>query len=94
MIESSVLSEAVGIQYGGSPTDLSETASQDSMTVGMIVGKFLRGFPYTPFKVNKQNYRALLGHTPQNPAYMAIMDTLNGGVKEVWVVRTGLYVKE
>lgn len=93
MIESSVLSEAVGIQYSGSPTDLSETNTQDSMTVGMIVGKFLRGFPYTPFKVNKQNYRALLGHTPQNPAYKAVMDTLSGGVKEVWVVRTGQYFK-
>ncbi|MDO4440604.1 MAG: hypothetical protein Q4B81_00290 [Moraxella sp.] len=92
MIESKTLSQAVGIQYRG-VTDLSETNTPDTMSVGMIVGKFLRGFPNRPFKVTSQNYRAMLGHTPKNPAYMAVMDALNSGMNEIWVIRTGLYTK-
>lgn len=90
MIESNMLNQAVGIQYDG-VTDLSETHEQDSMTVGMIVGKFLRGFANRPFKVNAQNYKALLGHTPRNPAYMAVVDALSGGMTEVWVMRIAPY---
>ncbi len=90
MIESNNLGAAVGIQYQG-VVDLSESDSIDAMTVGMIVGQFMRGYPYKPFKVNNQNYKILLGHTPNNPAYMAVVDALAAGMSEVWVVRTGAY---
>ena len=55
--------------------------------VGVIAGVFRRG-PYgKQFKVNGGNVDAIIGHDPENPDYVSVIDMLNSGVPSVSLVR-------
>lgn len=88
MIESKTLGAAAGTQYQG-VNDKSESISLPSLSNGLIVGKFKRGRMDKAFTVNANNYRALLGHDPLNPSYLAVEDVFARGVSEVSIRRVG-----
>lgn len=88
MIESKILGSAPGIQRQD-VIDKSETTVLPSLTNGVITGRFKRGRMDKPFKVTSNNYKALLGHDPSNPSYLAVEDTFKRGVSEVSVLRVG-----
>lgn len=87
MISSKILGSAVGIQYQG-VKDLSETNNPATLTNGLVIGKFKRGFN-KPFRVTKENYQALLGFDPTNPDYLTVEDAFNLGISELWIMRVG-----
>lgn len=86
MIESNILGAAVGIQNQG-VIDKTEGTSLPSISNGVIVGKFKRGRMDQPFIVTKDNYKALLGHDPSNPSYLAVEDCFKQGVSEISILR-------
>lgn len=88
MIETKILSDAVGIQRQD-VIDKSETTVLPSLNNGVITGHFKRGRMDKPFKVTASNYKALLGHDPSNPSYLAVEDAFKNGVNEVSVLRVG-----
>ena len=88
MIETKILGSAVGVQRGN-VIDNSETTTLPSLGNGVITGKFKRGRTDKPFKVTSDNFRALLGHEPNNPSYMAVEDAFKRGISEVQVLRVG-----
>ncbi|WP_225739048.1 hypothetical protein [Psychrobacter sp. FME13] len=88
MIESNILGAAVGIQNQG-VIDKSEGTALPSTVNGVIAGKFKRGRMDKPFKVTASNYKALLGHDPSNPSYLAVEDAFKRGISEVSILRTG-----
>ena len=88
MIETQILGSAVGVQRGD-VIDNSETTTLPSLGNGVITGKFKRGRTDKPFKVTSDNFRALLGHEPNNPSYMAVEDAFKRGISEVQVLRVG-----
>ncbi len=90
MIESQMVGEAVGVQRNPIE-DKTEGVVYPSVKNGVLIGKFKRGRMDKPFKVTKDNYRALLGYEPNNPSYTAVEDTFATGVSEVFVVRIGSY---
>lgn len=53
----------------------------------VFIGKFKRGRLDTPMKVTKANVRAVLGHEPWNPDYVAVHDALENGIGEISVLR-------
>ncbi len=91
MIESQMLGEAVGVQRNPIE-DKTEGVVYPSVKNGVLVGKFKRGRMDKPFKVTKDNYRALLGYEPNNPSYTAVEDVFATGVSEVFVVRLGSHL--
>ncbi|WP_227539759.1 hypothetical protein [Acinetobacter sp. MB5] len=88
MIRTSVLGEAVGIQWSGL-TDKSETNSQTGLGYPLIVGQFKRGRTDQPMTVTSGNIKALLGYDPTNKDYIAIQDYLDTKVPSVQVLRIG-----
>ncbi|WP_010197086.1 hypothetical protein [Psychrobacter sp. PAMC 21119] len=88
MIESKILGSAPGIQRQD-VIDKSETTVLPSLTNGVITGRFKRGRMDRPFKVTAKNYKALLGHDPSNPSYLAVEDAFRRGISEVSILRTG-----
>lgn len=88
MIQTKILGDAVGIQYQG-VQDKSETNNPSSISNGLIVGRFKRGFMGAPFRVNKDNYSAYLGFDAANPDFMAVQDAFRTGINELWIVRVG-----
>ncbi|MGP5192908.1 hypothetical protein ACTXJO_04620 [Psychrobacter celer] len=88
MIESKTLGSAAGVQYQG-VIDKSETTPLPSLANGVIAGRFKRGRMDKPFKVTASNYKALLGHDPSNPSYLAVEDAFKRGISEVSILRTG-----
>lgn len=88
MIESKTLGSAAGVQYQG-VIDKTETNSLPSLANGVIVGRFKRGRMDKPFKVTASNYKALLGHDPSNPSYLAVEDAFKRGISEVSILRVG-----
>ncbi|MGP9511073.1 hypothetical protein ACT3RN_00575 [Psychrobacter sp. AOP5-GZ1-6] len=88
MIESKTLGSAAGVQYQG-VIDKTEGTSLPSLVNGVIVGRFKRGRMDKPFKVTASNYKALLGHDPSNPSYLAVEDAFKRGISEVSILRTG-----
>jgi hypothetical protein len=85
-LTTTLLDEASGVQYQG-VRDLSEVSTSPRLTVGVMVGKFLRGKFYQPFEVTLQNIRARLGYDSNNIDYMAVQDALDAGIPSVWVMR-------
>lgn len=82
--------EAVGVQH----SDLIDM-SQSSMpsyasylSVGLILGRFKRG-SNKPMLINRNNIFARLGSDKSNPDFMAVLNALNEGVQEVWVMNVG-----
>ena len=88
MIETSMLGDAVGVQYQG-VVDKSESTNLPALSNGVIVGRFKRGIIGRVFTVTSDTYRTLLGHNPSNPSYMAVTDLFNSGVSEVSVFLIG-----
>lgn len=88
MIESKILGSAPGIQRQD-VIDKSETTVLPSLTNGVMTGRFKRGRMDRPFKVTANNYKALLGHDPSNPSYLAVEDAFRRGISEVSILRTG-----
>lgn len=88
MTVTNALQNQAGIQYS-SVQDKSEADPRDSLLNTIIVGTFKRGRLDKPFKVTKQNYRAKLGHDPENLQYQAIEDLFSAGIPFVWVQRVG-----
>ncbi len=88
MIESNILGAAVGIQNQG-VIDKSEGTSLPSTVNAVIVGSFKRGRMDQPFTVTRENYKAILGHDPSNPSYLAVEDVFSRGISELSIVRTG-----
>ena len=88
MIETKILGDAVGVQRGD-VIDKSETTVLPSLNNGVITGYFKRGRMDKPFKVTASNYKALLGHDPSNPSYLAVEDAFKNGVSEISVLRIG-----
>ncbi|WP_443552884.1 hypothetical protein [Psychrobacter celer] len=76
------------MQYQG-VIDKTEANSLPSLANGVIVGKFKRGRMDKPFKVTASNYKALLGHDPSNPSYLAVEDAFKRGISEVSILRVG-----
>lgn len=93
MIQTKILGDAVGIQYQG-VQDKSETNNPSSISNGLIVGRFKRGFMGAPFRVNKDNYSAYLGFDAANPDFMAVQDAFRTGINELWVVRVGTSLRK
>ena len=88
MIETKILGDAVGVQRQD-VIDKSETTVLPSLANGVITGRFKRGRLDKPFKVTASNYKALLGHDPSNPSYLAVEDAFKNGVNELSILRTG-----
>lgn len=88
MIETKILGDAVGVQRGD-VIDNSETTVLPSLANGVITGHFKRGRMDKPFKVTASNYKALLGHDPSNPSYLAVEDAFKNGVNELSILRVG-----
>lgn len=88
MIESKILGSAPGIQRED-VIDKSETTVLPSLTNGVITGRFKRGRMDKPFKVTANSYKALLGHDPSNPSYLAVEDAFKRGISEVSILRVG-----
>ena len=88
MIETKILGEAVGVQRQD-VIDKSETTPLPSLANGVITGHFKRGRMDKPFKVTASNYKALLGHDPSNPSYLAVEDAFKNGVNELSILRVG-----
>ena len=88
MIETKILGDAVGIQRQD-VIDNSETTVLPSLANGVITGHFKRGRMDKPFKVTASNYKALLGHDPSNPSYLAVEDAFKNGVNELSILRVG-----
>lgn len=88
MIETKILDAAVGVQRQD-VIDKSETTVLPSLANGVMAGHFKRGRMDKPFKVTAKNYKALLGHDPSNPSYLAVEDAFKRGVSEVSILRTG-----
>ena len=88
MIETKILGDAVGVQRQD-VIDKSETTPLPSLTNGVITGRFKRGRLDKPFKVTASNYKALLGHDPSNPSYLAVEDAFKNGVNELSILRVG-----
>lgn len=88
MIETKILDAAVGVQRQD-VIDKSETTVLPSLANGVMAGHFKRGRMDKPFKVTAKNYKALLGHDPSNPSYLAVEDAFKRGVSEVSILRVG-----
>lgn len=88
MIETSMLGDAVGVQYQG-VIDKSESTNLPALSNGVIVGRFKRGIIGRVFTVTSDTYRTLLGHDLSNPSYMAVADVFSRDVSEVKVLRVG-----
>lgn len=86
MITTKILNQAVGVQRDRAK-DKTETATLPSANNGIIVGAFKRGRADKPFKVTRDNYKAILGRDIGNPSYMAVEDAFMRGIKELWVCR-------
>jgi hypothetical protein len=93
MIRTSVLGEAVGIQWSGL-TDNSETSSQTGLGYPLIVGQFKRGRTDQPMTVTSGNIKALLGYDPTNKDYIAVQAYLDTKVPSVQVLRIGDIAEE
>ncbi|WP_201544827.1 hypothetical protein [Psychrobacter sp. H7-1] len=88
MLNSNTLGRAVGI----SQDEVSGNASPNVPSInqnGVIVGRFKRGRSDKPFKVNPQNYKALLGEDRANPSYLIVQDAFIAGATELWILRIG-----
>lgn len=90
MIETKILSTAVGVQRGD-VTDKTESTVVPSAQNAVVIGRFKRGRMDRTFKVTSDNYAGLLGRDITNPYYLAIEDAFNNGVSELWVRRIGAY---
>lgn len=88
MIRTSVLGEAVGIQWSGL-TDKTETNSQTGLGYPLLIGQFKRGRTDKPMTVTSGNIKALLGYEPTNKDYIAVQDYLDTKVPSVQVLRIG-----
>ncbi len=88
MIETRILSTAVGVQRGD-VIDKTESTVVPSAQNGVIIGRFKRGRTDRPFKVTDSNYMGLLGRDINNPNYLAVEDAFNNGVSELWIRRIG-----
>ena len=84
MIETNILGDAPGIQNQGL-IDKTESTSLPAITNGVIVGRFKRGRMDKEMVVTANNYRAMLGHDPNNPSYLAVEDVFALGVSKVSV---------
>lgn len=88
MTVTKVLGNQTGIQHQG-VQDKSEADPRDALLNVVFTGNFKRGRMDRPFKVTPHDYRAKLGHDPENQAYSAIEDALTDGAPFVWVQRVG-----
>lgn len=93
MIRTSVLGEAVGIQWSGL-TDKTETNSQTGLGYPLLIGQFKRGRTDKPMTVTSGNIKALLGYDPTNKDYIAVQDYLDSKMPSVQVLRIGDIVSE
>lgn len=87
MIQEKLIDKQVGIQYKG-VNDLTENDKVKSLTHGVLIGKFKRGFK-KPFVVSSTTYRKLLGYDPNNPDYKAVEEFFASGGRHLTIVRTG-----
>ncbi len=85
--ETEILFNEPGIQYQG-VTDASGSTGSYPVQ-GLIVGEFKRGRLDKPMVIHKDNVKAMLGHEPDNPHYVAVQDLLGTGVPNVQVLRLG-----
>ncbi len=86
------LGAATGIQ-DQVEVDLSQTLV-DSLSVGVIVGRFKRGRTDKPFLVTNATIKQRLGYDPTNRDYMAVQDVLDMGIPDVWVQRVRAGVRD
>ena len=80
-----ILAQEAGIQYQGVEDRSSKTGAYP--IIGMITGTFKRGRYDKPMTITLENIKAQLGHEPNNPYYITVLDTLMSGVPSVQVVR-------
>ncbi|MCO8088262.1 hypothetical protein [Acinetobacter indicus] len=80
-----ILGNEAGIQYQG-VKDASSVLGVPLIN-GLIVGQFKRGRMDRPMTITLENIRGTLGHDPDNPDYIAVMDALSAGVPSVQVMR-------
>lgn len=88
MIETKIISTAVGVQQGD-VNDKTESTQVPSTQNGLIIGRFKRGRTDKPFKVNNLSYPGMLGRDINNPDYLTVEDAFNKGVSELWICRIG-----
>ncbi|WP_296405020.1 hypothetical protein [Psychrobacter sp.] len=89
MIETKVLTSAVGIQRGD-VIDKTESTVLPSATNAVIIGRFKRGRTDRPFLVTYDNYAGLLGRDINNSNYLAVEDAFNTGISQLWIRRIGV----
>lgn len=88
MIETKIISTAVGVQRGD-VNDKTESTQVPSTKNGLIIGRFKRGRTDKPFKVTNLSYPGMLGRDINNPDYLTVEDSFNKGVSELWIYRIG-----
>jgi len=85
--ETEILANESGIQYQG--VNDSSSVTGDYPIQGVMTGIFKRGRFDRPMTIHKGNIKAMLGHEPKNPYYLAVQDALETGVPSVQVLRIG-----
>ena len=83
--ETEILANESGIQYQG-VNDASSVTGEYPIQ-GLMTGIFKRGRFDRPMTIHKSNIKAMLGHEPKNPNYLAVQDALETGVPSVQVLR-------
>ena len=83
-----LLGEQVGLQYD-KLQDHTGSTSNTSSGVPLVIGFFKRGTPFSVVSVNKENLKAILGYTPNNPHYKTIEQMLAQNVGRVNVLNLG-----
>lgn len=77
----------------GYSTDLfTEDKKGQKTPLPILCGYFKRGTPYQVTKVTEDNFKTILGYTPQNPHYKVLANFFQSGVKEIAVICLGEYV--
>lgn len=81
---STLLTQESGVQF---TTEIVDNEISVLSNKNVIVGSFKRGRTDQPMRIDNQNVRAMLGHEPWNPDYIAVLDALETDVAFIYVMR-------
>lgn len=81
---STLLTQETGVQF---TTEIVDNETSIMSNKNVIVGSFKRGRTDQPMRIDNQNIRAMLGHEPWNPDYVAVLEALETDIAFVYVMR-------
>lgn len=81
---STLLTQESGVQF---TTEIVDNEASILSNKNVIVGSFKRGRTDQPMRIDNQNVRAILGHEPWNPDYVAVLEALKTEIAFVYVMR-------